>query len=293
MTEVFNAANQPFDQYWNLVFPGGAVLVTLIGSWHGSGRRWLWGGTTLAIFLFLLTFILPLADHRHVQAMAGGDTIRTVEGRISGHKRETTRTWLGSSRGIGVTSHDKYRTTTEEQFWIGTQWFWFEVGGDNSSASFTNAGEPPLSLKDGTFAKISFFNDPWYQGEMRIVRLALGQPKAATGPSSLLTLRDEAFATFWRRFADAVARGDEEKVRAYTRFPFLFSGTPIPADRFVRVWEALFAPAPLRDCLASARPASDKNSWSVSCGVYIYVFERSGTEGWRFAAFTADPEAGD
>ena len=37
-------------------------------------------------------------------------------------------------------------------------------------------------------------------------------------------------------------------------------------------------------------PEPDGKTMSVSCGVYVYVFEKDAS-GWRLASFTADPEA--
>ncbi|CAN5117444.1 hypothetical protein BH10PLA2_BH10PLA2_00020 [soil metagenome] len=173
------------------------------------------------------------------------------------------------------------------RFLIGRQWFAFEVAGYPSNATFTNSGDPPLPLKDGTWARASYVADPWYRNEARIVKLALGEPIAG---ETAKAIKDATFATFWRDFAAAVGRGDQAAVQARTRFPFLFAGTPLQADRFATVWQALFTPSPLKQCFGRATPLPDGDAWSVSCGVYIYVFEK-GVDGWRFATFTADPEA--
>lgn len=286
MREVFSTAQQPFDQYVMLVLPGAALLLTLYMLFRRKQRRWLWIGGGVTLLLFLLTFALPLADHHHMRAMAAGGDVRTVEGPISAHSRETRRVWTGTSRGVGVTTSDRYRTRTDEGLYIGTQWFAFEVNGYPSQASFTNSGDPPLPLADGTWARASYIADPWYQDELRIVRLSLGE---AGGPSTT-SAHDQGFAAFWRDFSARVARGDEAGIRARTRFPFLFSGTPLAIERFGQVWQALFAPAPLRQCLGRATPVPDQGAMSVSCSIYVYIFEK-GAEGWRFSGFTADPDA--
>jgi len=287
MTEVFNTGEQAFDQYIMLVLPGAAFALTVAMVVWRRRRRWLWIGGALTLFLFLLTFALPLADHRHMQALAASPAVKTVEGPISGHRRETRRVWLGTSRGVGVGTSSSYRTQTDEQFFIGKQWFAFEVGGFPSTASFTNAGDAPLPLRDGTWARASYIADPWYQNQLRIVKLALGEPAPGETEKGI---KDTGFATFWRDFAAAVARGDQAAVQAKTRFPFLFAGTPLQPDRFATVWQALFTPPPLKQCLSRATPLPDGDAWSVSCGVYVYVFEKAGN-GWRFATFAADPEA--
>lgn len=287
MRVIFDTAGQPFNQYMMLLLPGAALIVTLVLFARGKGRRTLWIGGGITLLLFLLTFVLPLADHHHMRALAASSGVRTVEGPISAHHRETRRVWLGTSRGVGIGTSNNYRTETIEQFYIGKQWFAFTVGNYPSNASFTNIGDPPVRLADGIWAKASFIADPWYEDELRIVRLSLGEPDPAERASAAA---DPAFAGFWRDFAGALGRQDQAAVRALTRFPFLFAGSSIGADRFETIWMALFFPPTLRECLARAAPAPDGEAMSVGCGAYVYVFEK-GVGGWRFAAFTADPEA--
>lgn len=287
MRVIFDTAHQPFDQYMLLLLPAAALAVTLVLIARGKGRRTLWIGGGITLLLFLLGFVLPLADHRHMRALAASPDVRTVEGPISVHSRETRRVWLGTSRGVGVGTSNSYRTETIEQFYIGSQWFAFTVGDYPSNASFTNVGDPPVALADGLWARASFIADPWYQDELRIVRLSLGEPDPAERAASA---GDPAFAGFWREFATAVGRQDQATVRRLTRFPFLFAGSAIGADRFDTIWMALFAPPTLRQCLARAVPAADGDAMSVGCGAYVYVFDK-GVDGWRFTAFTADPEA--
>lgn len=287
MRVIFDTADQPFDQYMMLLLPGAALVVTLVLFARGKRRRTLWIGGGITLLLFLLTFVLPLADHHHMQALAASPEVRTVEGPISVHSRETRRVWLGTSRGVGVGTSNNYRTETLEQFYIGKQWFAFTVGNYPSNASFTNVGDPPVSLADGMWARARFIADPWYENELRIVRLSLGEPdpgeRGASGG-------DPAFAAFWTQFAAAVARQDQAGLRRLTRFPFLFAGSAIGAERFETIWMALFFPPTLRQCLARAAPAPDGDAMSVGCGAYVYVFEKD-ADGWRFASFTADPEA--
>ncbi len=289
MRVIFDTADQPFDQYKLLILPAAALVVTLALFARGRRRRTLWIGGGITLLLVLLTFVLPLADHHHMRALAASPEVRTVEGPISVHSRETRRVWLGTSRGVGVGTSNSYRTETLEQFYIGTQWFAFTVGDYPSNASFTNIGDPPVALADGMWARASFIADPWYQDELRIVRLSLGEPDPAERAES--SSDDPAFAAFWRHFAAAVSGEDRNAVRMLTRFPFLFAGSAIGAERFETIWMALFAPPTLRQCLARATPLADGEAMSVGCGAYVYVFEKDG-DGWRFASFTADPEAG-
>lgn len=287
MKTVFDGTAMAFDQYIMLLFPLAALAVTVIAIARGARRRWHIIGGLVTVFVFLLTFALPLADHVHVQAAVREGRVRTVEGRISGFKHEVERRFTGTSQGVGVTSSHNYTTVTTEQFFIGDIWFWYELGGFPARNSFTNIGDPPLALKDGMTARATWFADGWYGDQRRIVKLELGDGARGAGPSA--KSGDAAFDAFWTRFSAAAAKGDMAGVKALTRFPFLFAGTPLTPDRFESIWMGIF-PAPLRPCFGTATPVKDGDAWSVSCGVYVYVFEK-GTDGWRLATFTADPEA--
>jgi hypothetical protein len=133
-------------------------------------------------------------------------------------------------------------------------------------------------------ARVTWFNDGWNGDETRILRFELLEDGA--GADAALPAD---FAAFWRRFSAAAAGGDEAGVKALTRFPFLFAGTPLDAGRFDSIWMGIFPP-PHRACFAQATPLKDGDAWSVSCGAYVYVFE-AGADGWKLASFTPDPEA--
>ncbi|MBO9576425.1 MAG: hypothetical protein J7494_11850 [Sphingobium sp.] len=298
MKTLFDATTLSFSQYEMLLLPGAALLATIFAVARGTARKWhfILGGVTL--LLFLLAFVLPVADYHHVQSAARAAGIETVEGVISDHSRVTERRFTGTSRGVGVTTTHNYRTVTTESFHVGTVWFWFDVGGFPSTASFTNAGDPPWRLANGQRVRIRYFEDPWYQGQRRITKIeaaeARWQAGAAADPKTKPVRGDAAagdpqFQAFWSRFSAAAAKGDAAAVKALTRFPFLFAGTPLDAGRFDSIWMGIF-PAPNRPCFASAQPVKDGDAWSVSCGVYVYVFEK-GADGWKLASFTADPEA--
>lgn len=302
MRLIFDASTQSFDDWWSLVFPAASLLLTMIAFVRDARKLWKWGGVVLTLFLLYATIIGPILDIRHVQAAMREGRTQTVEGRISAHKRETTKRWIGDSKGVGITTTRRYSTTTSEQFYVGRQWFWLRVGGYGSNASFTNSGDPPLPLRDGTRAKVTWFEDPWHGNETRIVRLELGPDPAASGQPNNAELPGRVplgagttgrtpadFAAFWQRFSGAAAKGDEAGVAALTRFPFLFAGTPLNRDRFDSIWMGIFPP-PLRSCFTTAVPVKDGDAMSVSCGVYVYVFEKDAS-GWRLASFTADPEA--
>ncbi|MBT2188737.1 hypothetical protein [Sphingobium nicotianae] len=303
MTLVFDAANARFDQYVLLLIPAAALLVTLFNAMRGR-RKWalIMGGVTT--LLFLIAFVLPVADYRHVRAALTDGSAKTIEGVISQHKRETTKSWTGSSRAAGgVSSFSSYTTHTSEQFFVGRTWFWLCVGGFPSGASFTNAKDPPLPLRDGMRVRVTYFNDPWNGEETRILKFEIDEspagakapPVAAavapTGASASLpagsTLPAD-FDAFWTRFSRAAAGGDRAGVKALIRFPFLFAGTPLDAGRFDSIWMGIF-PEPIRPCFRTAVPVRDGDAWSVSCGAYVYVFAKGAT-GWQFTDFAADPE---
>jgi len=179
MTVVFDTAHVPFDQYEMLILPFVTLGLAVYNLLRGGRRKWvtILGGVT--VFLFLLVFVLPLADYYHVRAALTDGSAKTVEGVISQHERKTTKRWTGSSRGVGVSSFNSYTTTTSEQFFVGKQWFWLRVGDFPSGASFTNAKDPPLPLKDGTRVRVTWFEDPWNGGETRIVRFEVDEASAA------------------------------------------------------------------------------------------------------------------
>lgn len=287
MKTVFDGSSLPFAQFTDLVFPAIALLVTVFLVQRGHARKWqfIMGGVTL--LLFGLVFVLPLADHHHVQAAIKGPEKKVVEGRISGFKHQRERRFTGTSQGVGVTSSHRYTTVTTEQFFIGKTWFWYEIAGFPSRASFTNAGDPPLALKDGMRVRAVYFEDPRYDGQRRIVTLDFAESAAAR--AAPVKSADPGFDAFWARFSAAAAKGDASGVKAHTRFPFLFVGTPLDAARFDSVWMGIF-PAPNRPCFAAATPVRDGDAMSVSCGVYVYVFEKA-ADGWKLVSFTADPEA--
>lgn len=300
MTLVFDAATARFDSYLLLILPAMPLVIALVNALRGQ-RKWAWIMSGVTLLLFLLTFVLPLADARHVRAALTDGSAKVSEGVISQHRRETKKSWRGDSRGVGVSSFSSYTSSTSEQFFVGPQWFWLRVGGFPSGASFTNAKDPPLPLSDGTRVRVTWFNDPWNGDETRILKLEIDETSApvtakasparasaAATPVSSSALPAD-FAAFWKRFSAAAAAGNRDGVKALTRFPFLFAGTPLDAARFNSIWMGIF-PEPLRSCFATAVPVRDGDAWSVSCAAYVYVFTK-GEAGWQFTDFTADPEA--
>lgn len=304
MTLLFDAMTIRFDGYVMLLLPAAALAVMIYNMLRGGKRSWVFimGGVT--ILLFLLVYVLPIADLHHVQSAAQASDVKTVEGLISNHSRVTEERFTGTSRGMGVSTTHNYRTVTTESFYVGQTWFWFEVYGFPSEASFTNSGDPPITLKNGQRVRVSYFDDPWYD-QARITKMVMldgGKVSGAVAsvtPSarraktadtaSLAPSSDKSFEVFWQRFSQAAARGDSGGIKVLTRFPLLFAGTPLDAARFDSIWMGIF-PEPIRPCFGTATPMKDGDAWSVSCGAYVYVFNKSAA-GWQFTDFTADPEA--
>jgi hypothetical protein len=285
----------PFDQWLELLFPLGAALVALWLYFRSSRRSYWKIAAGLSLVLLVVAFIYPWFDHRHVIARIGEGGLETVEGPVSGHKRFTERRFLGTSKGVGVTSTSRYSETTYEYFYVGDRFFSFIVGGFPSYASFTNVGDPPIAITDGMTARVSYFADSWHDNQIRIVKLALGPktaragliPAAAPAPADLTGLPAE-FGAFWKEFGNAVAKGDAAAVKGFVAFPFLFGGHDVGADEFDSLWMSLFA-EPLRPCLAAAKPVREEDRFTVFCGAYGYYFGRT-SAGWKLVEFGADGE---
>lgn len=294
MKLVHDAAGTAFDPWLLLLFSLGGLLLTL-WLWKSAGRgAWKWAAI-FTLLLALLTVALPFADHARVQARAKAGDIVTAEGPVSGHKRWSERRWAGSSRGVGVTSFDRYDTTTYEYFYVGETPFTFIVNGYPSQASFTNSADPPVAIRDGMWAKAAYFADDWYDSERRITRLELGPPRGG-GPAMLhpaaapdLGGLPDDFAAFRRAFGDAIAREDQASVKALIAFPFAFEGHRLEADEFDSLWMSLFSP-PQRPCLTTAKPIREGDRFVLFCGPYGYYFGKTAA-GWRLIEFGADGEA--
>lgn len=296
MRVVYDAAGVPFDQGVDALFPLAAALVAVWFYFRGSKRSYWKMAAGLSLLLLVIAVIYPWFDRHHVLARIADRKLETVQGPVSGHKRFTERRFLGWSKGVGVTSTSRYSETTYEYFYVGDRFFSFIVGGYPSRASFTNIGDPPVSIEDGMSARVSYFPDGWHDGQLRIVRLALGPkvaaaglfPAAAPAPADVTGLPVD-FGAFWRDFATAVARGDAATVKGLVAYPFLFGGHEVGADEFDSLWMSLFA-APLRPCLAAAKPLREDDRFTVFCSSYGYYFGRT-PAGWKLVEFGADGEA--
>jgi len=85
---------------------------------------------------------------------------------------------------------------------------------------------------------------------------------------------------------DAAGRGDAATIKAMTRFPLMFAGAPLGADRFETLWMGLFNPLN-RACLAKAKPVAEGEAMEAFCNGTIFLFARD-AKGWRFTEIGAD-----
>lgn len=298
MRVVFDASTVKFDFLVPMLFPLAALLVTI---WiYKTGRKPLYWkiGAGVALLLTGLTVLLPWADYRHVQGKITSGDVQTAEGIISQHKRWSERRFDGTSKGVGVTSTSRYTTTTYEYFYVGARFFSYVVNRYPSQSSFTNGGNPPVTIADGMSAKVTYFPDGWNDGDLRIVKLALG-PALPTTPSAPFALAPrepstdtpiaQDFAAFRAQFGAAMTRGDAAATRNLVRFPFLFGGHEVEADEFDSLWMSLFS-TPLRPCLATAKPIVEDDRYVLFCGPYGYYFDRTAS-GWKLTEFGTDGEA--
>jgi hypothetical protein len=300
MRTVFDAGAIMFDPLLPSLFPLGAFLVAVWLYKTGSNRLYWKIAVGVAVLLAGLMLLLPWLDHRRVQEKRTSGDIQTIEGIVSQHKRWTERRFDGTSKGVGVTSTSRYTYTTYEYFYVGDRFFSYTVNRYPSQASFTNTGDPPIPIRDGMRAKVTYFPDSWNDDDLRIVRLELGpgsgppqtaaglSPSGASASAVNIDLPSD-FAAFRQRFGEAVTRGDAVAAKRMVSFPFLFGGHEVGADEFDSLWMSLFS-EPLRPCLASAKPVRKGDRYSLFCGPYGYYFART-AEGWKLAEFGTDGEA--
>lgn len=296
---VFDAGAVAFDPLIPMLFPLAALAVTVWLFKTGTKPIYWKIGLGVMLLLAVVVVILPWIDHRRVQAKLAAGEVQTVEGIVSQHKRWKERRFDGWSKGVGVTSTARYTTTTYEYFYVGTRFFSYVVAG---GASFTNSGDPPVDIRDGMRARVTYFSDDWSDGELRIVRLALAPGNGATPASTVVVVPPSGksagksspglsadFAVFRKRFGEAVRKGDAKATKALVNFPFLFGGNTLETDEFDSLWMSLFS-EPLRPCLATATPVAEGDRYSLFCGPYGYYFAKTPT-GWKLVEFGADGEA--
>jgi len=302
MRTVFDAGAVAFDPLIPALFPLAALAVT---AWlYKTAQRRLWWkiGAGVTLLLFGLAIVFPWLDLRHVRGVVAKGDVQTAEGIVSQHKRWTEKRFDGYSKGVGISTTTRYRTTTYEYFYVGDQFFTYVVGGYSSPASFTNSADPPVPIRDGMRARVTYFADSWNDGDKRIVKLELGPgtgvipkapavtvaPTGASAGGAGVALPPD-FAAFRRRFGEAMTKGDAAAAKTMVNFPFLFGGHEVGADEFDSLWMSLFS-EPLRPCLATAKPVKEEDRYTLFCGPYGYYFGRT-PGGWKLVEFGADGEA--
>ena len=166
-TTVFDAATLPYPDWPFAVIPAGCLV---IGVWLRVFRpqkkvRLLW---LAAVLTFLVMVAMPYYDYRRVQGvLRAGESISTVEGPISQHwtKRVQEARRSGESPRFKVYEH----------FVVDGVWFGYYRGISGSAVAFTNSHAPRVRFRDGLPARVSYYVDPFFQDERRIVRLGVGE----------------------------------------------------------------------------------------------------------------------
>ena len=279
MRTVFDIANTRYEEWVFFAIPLALFVLAAIGRWRSKTQRW---SKVLLVFaaLTFLVMLIPLWDYHAMQrVMAEGREIKVAEGVVSD-------AWTQERREARRPGDIGYRYRTWEGFTVGGVTFGYWRGFQPSGASFTNRGDPPIPIRNGMRARVTY-HEQW--DDKRILKFELGP---AAGPAaSIGGIAPGAVASFapdWTRFATAAATGDAATVKALTRFPFLFEGRELAADRFDSIWMGLFTPA-VRECMGRAQPQTEENRFVVFCAPYVFYFDQ-GAEGWRFSEVTADPE---
>lgn len=275
MQTVFDIANTRYEEWVFFAIPLALFALAAIGRWRSKMQRW---SKVLLVFaaLTFLIMLIPLWDyHAMRRVMEEGREIKVAEGIVSD-------AWTRERREARSPGDIGYRYRTWEGFTVGGVTFGYWRGFQPSGASFTNRGDPPIPIQNGMRARVTY-HEQW--DDKRILKFELGPAGGAGGiaPGAVAS-----FAPDWTRFATAAATGDAATVKALTRFPFLFEGRELAADRFDSIWMGLFTPA-VRECMGRAQPQTEENRFVVFCAPYVFYFDQ-GAEGWRFSEFTADPE---
>jgi hypothetical protein len=273
MRTVFDIANTRYEEWVFFAIPLALLALAAIGRWRSKTQRW---SKVLLVFaaLTFLIMLIPLWDYHAMKGvMADGRDIKVAEGVVND-------AWTQERREARSRGDIGYRYRTWEGFTVGGVTFGYWRGFQPSGASFTNRGDPPVAIENGMRARITY-HEQW--DDKRILKLELGPAAATSSPGAVAS-----FASDWTRFATAAATGDAATVKALTRFPFLFEGQELSADRFDSIWMGLFTPA-VRECMGRAQPQPEEDRFVVFCTPYVFYFDK-GAEGWRFSEFTADPE---
>lgn len=122
---------------------------------------------------------------------------------------------------------------------------------------------------------------------IRVATLSLLLVLAAMTPAAA----GDDFQPFWTKFTAALKADDQAAVKALVRFPTLYQGEEVGADRFAEVYKGLFT-AKNRACLAKAKPLLQENgdgqkSYFAFCSKMVWVFDRIAGD-WRYAEIGPD-----
>lgn len=111
------------------------------------------------------------------------------------------------------------------------------------------------------------------------VVLSLGAASLVLAQSRNVKL-DPAFAVFWVKFKDAIAKNDKQRVADITKLPFMIGGINRNRAGFLKEYPKLFTPR-MRRCIARARPLKDQEYYEIFCDEQIFLFGK--VDGvWRF-----------
>lgn len=265
---VFDGPGQPIG-----LVPHSLIALLPLGVWayrrfvskRGSSLVWL----LAAVGSLLLLNGIVLWDQLRVRRMDEEGTLQVTRGTVtqSWHIVSRERDWTRSTLS--------YTTTVSEGFDAGDVRFRWNVGDSFSPATFSNAGEPPLSFPQGTAVEVSWFVDPASQDERRIVRLRMGLP------GERATSADAEFAAVIAGFVAALESGNGARLSELMHFPVSFGGHLLGPEQAESLRAALSMPA-LHTCLqtAVADDGSDGSRRIVCHGVTL-VFARTAAGAWR------------
>ncbi len=283
MQTVFDIADTRYEEWVFFAIPLALLAVAAIAHRRRKAGR---GPKVLLVFagLTFLIMLVPLWDyHAMKRAIAENREIRVVEGVVG-------NAWTEERREARRRGDIGFRYRTWEGFTVAGVDFGYWRGFQPSGASFTNQKTPPVAIENGMRARVTYL-EQW--DDKRILKLELANPAGTgiTGTAMAGTATSGAVVSFapdWTRFATAAATGDADTVRALTRFPFLFEGRELGADRFASIWAGLFTPG-VRQCMGTAQPQMEDGRFVIACAPYVFYFAQ-GANGWRLSEFTADPE---
>lgn len=277
MNLVFDGAAHPLGVALHSLF----ALVPLAFWAHRCfvrkrGNSWLLLLTAAVIFFG--TNGIVLWDQLRVREMVrSGQGLQVTRGIITQgwHIVSRNRDWTSSSL--------RYTTTVSEGFDVAGMRFRWNISDSYSPATFSNAGEPPLTFVEGTPVEVTWFVDAATRNDARIVRLRMGSAPGQAGAVA------PGAAGIAARFGRALSTGDKSALAAMTRFPVAFAGHAVEQAQAETLWMALTMPA-LQSCLSTATPEAMKDGTqrAVCAGVTL-IFGDEGGGDWRLRQVTQGP----